>query len=152
MADDMDYEDLPVPAERARPRPTKSGKSRHRAPRAILAGRGTLDTVRHRDQRDAPVIVDPIGAPPDYLDDEEKKVWKEIVALAPAGVLTSVDQMVVEQLACLMRKARARHWDIPAPMNTRITSLLGLLGMTPADRSRVSAPRRSSAADSNPYE
>lgn len=124
--------------------------SRPRAPRALLKNRGTLKNISHRDQDTIEVIVeDPIGGPPDYFDDEEKKVWAEFVSLCPAGVLTSVDRVLLEQAACLLRKCRQKHWDVTAQTHQRMTMLLGLMGMTPADRSRVSV--RKKRVEANPY-
>jgi hypothetical protein len=130
----------------------KMRRGRHRTPTAVLKMRGTAKNIENRSKREGePENLDGLGEPPLYLSDEEKKVWFELINLIPPGVLASVDQVIVEQLSCLLYKMRLCHWDAPAGMHARMTVLLGLLGMTPADRSRVKVVKRGQQA-TNPYD
>lgn len=78
----------------------------------------------------------PLAAgPPDTLLESEKKVWLELVDHAPPGVLTWADPQVVELGAILMTAQRER--TITTPERGQLIKILGLLGMTPADRASV---------------
>ena len=115
---------------------------RPRKPTVLLERKGAFRKDPQRKRTD-PEVVGEIGSPPDYFTNDEKTVWNEIATTAPVGVLSSADRGAVE--------AAARYWakfrktpaeDLTAAMVQQLRSILGCLGMTPADRSKVSAPER----------
>ena len=59
--------------------------------------------------------------------------------IAPPGVLTHADRLVVELTAVLWARFRRAGEVMPLPEFTRLQSLLGELGLTPAARSKVKA-------------
>jgi hypothetical protein len=79
-----------------------------------------------------------IGDPPKDMVADEIAIWHEIIFINPPGVLTSSDLMVVEVLARLFAKFRRRE-NLNGPEWSRMCGSLSLLGMTPADRSRVTS-------------
>lgn len=83
-----------------------------------------------------------IGSPPPYFNAQEIVAWDEIVKGAPIGVLTSADRQIVEVLSRLIAGCRENFIDFPVQKLARIESMLGKLGMTPADRSKVSGKKQ----------
>ncbi|HZF97726.1 MAG TPA: hypothetical protein VEY92_05705 [Pseudoxanthomonas sp.] len=80
----------------------------------------------------------------------EKKCWKDILEAAPAGVLTNADRLYVEvaaELLAMKRQLGIQHMD--STKLNRLETMLGKLGLNPADRSRVS--RVSMIPESNPF-
>lgn len=108
----------------------------------------------------------PLGEPPSRLPIDVVPYWHEIASMVPSGVLTISDRWASEIIARLMQKsARGADDDVAclelaklaelSPVETRrllarerisgaelstLSSLLGRLGMTPADRTRLSIP------------
>ena len=80
-----------------------------------------------------------IGDPPECLEAFEQDTWKEIVGLSLPGVLTRHDRVTVEIVARLLAEFRVNPQRFTAAKLARLEALLGRLGMSPADRSRVSA-------------
>ncbi len=70
---------------------------------------GTFRADRHGQRRAAPKSDRGIGDPPACLGPDEAAAWREFVANAPAGVLTSGDRVALECLAVLIAKARRRR-------------------------------------------
>jgi hypothetical protein len=70
-------------------------------------------------------------------------VWDEIVDLLPAEVLQSTDRMAVELTSRLIARFRDLEDDkVTMAQVAQIRTALASLGMTPADRSRVSAKKK----------
>ncbi len=96
-----------------------------------------------------------VGSPPEYLEDDVKAVWHEIVSLACDGVLGDSDRLILELAATLMAEFRRGGRDEQGrPLFTdarlsRLQAALGQLGMTPADRSKVKVPQK--APPTNPF-
>jgi hypothetical protein len=66
-----------------------------------------------------------------------RKLWYELAKIVPQGVAEHSDRWTFEVLVCLMAKFRSG-----AALGGEVSQLLSLLakfGMTPSDRSRVSA-------------
>jgi hypothetical protein len=78
---------LPVPA--------------HRKPTELLALSGAFEKDPKRCRPVGPKSDRPIGDPPACLTPDEAACWREFVANAPAGVLTSGDRWALERLCCL---------------------------------------------------
>lgn len=119
-----------------------------RTPSAVLEARGAFDKdpARRRDDFEAGAF-DP--EPPKYFSVKQKAVWAEIVTVLPATVLQATDRMAVEVAARLIAHFRALpDADVTASQVAQIRTALAVLGMTPADRSRVSTKKQ---APSNPF-
>lgn len=112
-----------------------------RTPSAVLEARGAFDKdpARRREDFEA-AAFDP--APPDYFSDAQRAVWHEIVAALPPSALQATDRMAVELAARQVAYFRATpDPDVTAAQLAQIRTALAVLGMTPADRSRVSAKK-----------
>ena len=86
-----------------------------------------------------PKCDQPLQDPPAYLKAKEIKVWNELAALIVPGVLTAMDSFTFEIAVKLMYKFREDK--ITAGELGQLTKLLGCMGLTPADRSKVVASR-----------
>jgi phage terminase small subunit len=108
-----------------------------RKPTAILEASGAF--IKHPERRAArknePKPTGKLGAPPSFLSAEEKKIWKELEGIITPGVLGNSDRWAIE-IACNLM-AKRRDGSIKTQELSMLLSLLGRLGMTPADRSKV---------------
>lgn len=119
-----------------------------RTPSTVLEARGAFAHNPDRAREDFQSgDFDP--APPKYFDAKQKAVWHEIVGLLPPKVLQATDRMAVELTSRLVANFRAMD-DAAVTMAqvAQIRTALATLGMTPADRSRVSAVKTPAA---NPF-
>ena len=121
-------------------------------PSKIIALEGGRKNHPERENKNEPKPIEKIGNAPRHLTDEQKAIWNEIISQVPLGVITKMDRMILETVSVLMLKFRKASepltadmlsGDLAAPkMQGNELSMLmkGLqtLGMTPADRSRVS--------------
>jgi phage terminase small subunit len=119
-----------------------------RTPSTVLEARGAFDKDPGRRREDfAAAAFDP--APPKYFTVKQKAVWTEIVTALPASVLQATDRIAVELAARLVANFRAQpDSEVTSAQVAQIRTALAVLGMTPADRSRVSATKD---APSNPF-
>lgn len=110
---------------------------RPRTPLSIAEDTGALDhnPKRFADRVNVPQPEGPIGDPPEFFDDYQKAIWKEVVALPAKGVLTSADRLLVETTVYLV--AMQRIGDIKPVDRGHLRACLGSMGLTPADRTRV---------------
>jgi phage terminase small subunit len=115
---------------------------RPRTPTAILDARGALahDSKRYAHRTSEPQPTKPLGSAPAHLTKDQKKVWRELATTAPADVLTGCDRWVVESAVMLMSLIRSGNFTTATIAQLR--SCLASMGMTPADRSRVSAKKQ----------
>lgn len=105
---------------------------------AVLEARGAFQNhpARRKDREGEPKAKG-VGPAPDYLAEDERAVWDEVVSNCAAGVWQSGDRGMLETLVRLLAESR-RDWDkFPVRRLTIMVRLLGMAGMTPADRSRV---------------
>ena len=113
--------------------------ARPRTPTAELEARGGF--LKHPERKSAragePKPTGELGDPPEELNRDEKKVWREVAALIPPGVAKNSDRIAMELIACLLGKFRRNRASV-GEIN-QLLSLLAKMGMTPADRSRVVA-------------
>lgn len=111
-----------------------------RTPTALLAINGGLskNPSRYADRVNEPQSNGDVGDAPKELSKAKKALWAEIIDLVPDGVLAKSDRLIVELIVELMHDLRTGNSNV-ASINTLRMSLASL-GMTPADRSRVSAP------------
>ena len=110
-----------------------------RTPTALLEATGALshDKKRYASRKTEPKPTTQLGAAPKHLSTAQKKTWKELDAMAPDGVLTGCDRWIVETAVILM--AKIRTGDFNSTHIGHLRSCLASMGMTPSDRSRVSA-------------
>jgi phage terminase small subunit len=122
--------------------------SRPRTSTAILEARGSFvhNPGRKAARANEPRPTGELGRPPKHLADDEKKIWRELARIAPPGVLTNSDRWLVEMAVRLMtrvRKGTARTMEFG-----QLAQCLARMGLSPADRSRVSAVPQPTEEDS----
>jgi hypothetical protein len=116
-------------------------------PLAIAEATGALEHNRKRyeNRKSAPQPAGELGEPPNHFSDLERDLWSEIAGMTAPGVLTSADRLLVELTTELLR--RFRGWqratgEYVEPLKPvelgHLRACLGSMGLTPADRGRVS--------------
>lgn len=120
-----------------------------RKPTNVLELNGAFkhNPSRALDRQDEPEVVGDIGDPPEHLSPEAAACWREIVSLAHEGTLGAGDRLVMEHGAQLLAQLRLANWDVHPTLLLRYEAFLGKLGLTPADRSKVKAPKKKAAAN-----
>ncbi len=121
---------------------------RPRKPTKLLTIQGGLRATRHRDRVNEPVVIEPLGGPPEGWRIEAKLMWAELANYVPAGVATKADRLMFEVLLRLVAKMREGPEAMTPALAAQIRTACAVFGMTPADRSRVSAPR---LLEENPF-
>lgn len=121
--------------------------SRPRKPTAVLKLEGAFDKnpKRGKEREHEPEVTEPLGDPPEVLDEAVCARWMEIARMCPWA--TYADRIVVEELAKLW--AMSRRADYTPAHGKRLDWCLSRLGLTPSDRSKVKAPPKQ--AEKNPY-
>ena len=131
--------------------------ARNRTPAQILQLKGAYKKDPQRNRGPEPKAGTFKKTPPRHFNPEEKKVWRELIRDIADGVLQQSDRIILEQaclLLCVIRKSRSTLIPIygsngklinmrmacPVSAHQALTSCLSRLGMTPADRTRVSIP------------
>lgn len=116
--------------------------ARPRTPTNVLELRGSnkKHPERARERVNEPEATTEISGPPAYLDDAQREAYVELVAKSHAGVLCGSDSVIVESAAILLARMRTKTDEFTAGEFARLQAVLGSLGMTPADRSKVKAP------------
>lgn len=106
---------------------------------AILEMRGSYkhDPKRRLARLNEPKPLGDLGEPPAHLKKKAREVWYELKAEIPPGVATNADRFVFEVLVDLVQRQRAG--TLMAIERTQLLRCLAQMGLTPADRSRVSA-------------
>jgi hypothetical protein len=80
------------------------------------------------------------GGAPEFLRPDQRVTWMEIERLAPW--LAYCDRLAVEIAAVLLARFRLDPGSMAPALYTRLETILGRLGLTPSDRSRVTVPNR----------
>jgi hypothetical protein len=124
---------------------------RPRKPSNVLELKGAFkkDPSRGVARANEPVALKEIGDAPAHLSPEVAACWVEIVGLAHKGVLCEVDRLIVEHTAHMLAHLRVMDWRAHPSILIRFEACLGKLGMTPSDRSKVSAIKKDE--QKNPY-
>ena len=118
----------------------------NRKPTNVLELSGSFKHNPNRRRADPPPAGE-IGEAPDHLADDEKNLWKELVAQSPLGVLQASDRAALEIVCCLMAEFRNdRASFTPAKIGV-LQRALSSLGHTPVDRSRLGVSKQESSAD-----
>lgn len=112
-----------------------------RTPSAVLEARGAFAQNPDRKREDFESgEFDTVA--PEYFTAAQTVVWAELVRLLPPSVLQATDRMAVELVARLVARFRSiNDADVTMAQVAQIRTALATLGMTPADRSRVSAKK-----------
>ena len=76
--------------------------------------------------------------PPTHFAANIAACWREIVGFSHPGVLCRADRLIVEHAARILATLRAEQWRGKPALLNRFEVVLGKLGMSPADRSKVS--------------
>jgi hypothetical protein len=111
-----------------------------KTPTNVLELRGSFK--KHPERRAAranePEPTGIIGEPPEHMKPHEQAVWREIVGIVVPGVLANSDRLALEIASVLMAEFRILGTaGMTDGRLSRLSALLGQLGMTPADRARV---------------
>lgn len=81
--------------------------------------------------------------PPDYMNHEQRRCYRELVRGCHRDVLSSADGPWVEIVACLLCQYREAPTEMSGPKIGRLMAGLAQLGMTPSDRARAARiPRK----------
>ena len=124
--------------------------ARPRKPSNVLALNGSFkkhpDRARERGREPQP--AGDIGDPPDHLSEGARACWIELVAFCHEGVLCAADRLFLEYGARVLWQLRSSE-EIDPKLAIRFEVVCARLGMTPADRSKVSVQK--SVGEKDPY-
>lgn len=119
---------------------------RPQTPIDIAEATGALEhnKKRFKARKEAPQPQGELGESPNHFGDIDRDLWTEVAGMTAPGVLTSADRILVEITVGLLRRLRGikRHggeWVEPLkPVELgHLRACLGSMGLTPADRGRV---------------
>ncbi len=120
--------------------------ARPRKPTELLELNGAFRINPQRKRDIGPKSPHELGNPPQHLTEVEADIWDEAQHYAAAGVLTGGDRWLLARFCQL--EAKVRTGDISASDGVLHIRCLSLMGLTPADRSRIHADK---APEENPY-
>jgi hypothetical protein len=124
---------------------------RPRKPTEVLKFRGAFKehAARERKREHEPAPVGVVGEPPDHLPENVAAAWRDLVRDAHAGVLCEADREFMAYAATIVAATRelSRQGIVDVKLGVRFEAVIARLGMSPADRSRVSAAPGKPAAD-----
>lgn len=123
--------------------------ARPRKPTNVLELKGAFNhnPDRGRARENEPEPEAPISDAPGYFNEVQAEAYRELVRKAHRGVLCDADSVAVEAGAVLLARLRTSTEEFTAGEFGRLEAILGKLGMTPADRSKVSAPKKAKHGD-----
>lgn len=107
---------------------------RPRTPTSTLELQGAFKKNPNRTRVD-PESAGDIGEPPTYFNEAMREAWDEIIKIAPRGVLTAADRLLVEMTARL--QSEYRHGILSDQLLSRLMSCYGKLGLAPVDRAKL---------------
>ena len=120
-----------------------------RTPSAILEAKGAFAKNPNRKREDFQA-GEFNKEPPAYFHAGQIDVWNEIASLLPDGVLQATDRLTVELASRQIDAFRGMSdADVTMAQVAQIRTTLAKLGMTPADRSMVTAIKKPSGV--NPF-
>jgi hypothetical protein len=119
---------------------------RNRVPTAKLEALGTFvrNPKRRRERANEPEPTGPAGDPPEHLGADERAVWNELTLQCPWAM--NSDRLALE-VVCVLVAEHRRGGGLPGSKLAPLVGLLARLGLTPSDRSRVTAPPRDPSLD-----
>lgn len=109
-------------------------------PSALHEIKGSYDKNPQRRRKGEPKPKAGIGPAPAHLDEYEREAWDELVGMAMPGVLGDSDRWIAERCVRLMAESRRDPDNFSGAKNGHLIACLSRLGMTPADRTRLSVP------------
>ena len=115
--------------------------ARPRKPTNLHVVQGTYRKDRHGNRGSEPEIIEPLGGPPEGWPIAAKLLWAELSDLIPAGVAGKSDRLTFELLCRLVGTMRSGTEALTPALAAQIRTTCAVFGLSPADRSRVSAPR-----------
>ena len=120
--------------------------ARPRKPTAQLeiVGAFKKDPQRKRDAE--PQCNEPARMPHDRIDEPVKEAWDFLVSTAVPGVLTAMDSASL--LLCARCLSEVWDGEVNITDSQKVNVMLGKLGMTPSERSKVIVPKKK---EDNPY-
>lgn len=108
-----------------------------RKPTAVLEVSGAFKHDPRRRREREPDSGRGVGPAPDWLAEDAKVVWDEIVSDCAGGVWQSGDRGFLAPLAELLARFRRDPEGFGTKSMTLLVGMLARAGMTPADRSKV---------------
>ena len=113
-----------------------------RVPTEALEARGAFKSHadRKRKRANEPKPEKRLSDPPAYFDESQRASWAEIVDRVPW--LRDTDFLAVERLSLLTAELRSDPRGFSGAKHQTMGALEGKLGLSPADRSRVSVPQK----------
>lgn len=110
-----------------------------RKPTNVLALKGAFraNPSRAKERSNEPSPVGDIGPPPEYLSPAVAAAWTALVTHAHAGTLCASDREFMEYAAKIWAEIKASE-TVDPKLGIRFEACIAKLGMSPADRSRVS--------------
>lgn len=121
--------------------------ARPRKPTAVLELTGAFkkNPQRKKARSTEPVPTGEVGPPPPHFDAPLTAIWYEVIAIIPAGVLTGADRILVELTCSLIHSLRT--YTCEKGDKSLLKNCLASLGMTPAERSKISVPKQTEEQD-----
>jgi len=115
---------------------------RPRKPTKVLELSGAFDKnpKRKKDRVNEPQSIGPLGDPPAYFDFEQIDAWHEIINRSIPGLFGPADYFYVEMCADYL--ARYRAGTITIQERIHFSKLLGQLGFSPTERSKIQMPEK----------
>ena len=120
--------------------------ARPRKPTSQLKLVGAFEKDPQRKREHEPVCTDPAILPPNDLSEEAREAWDFLVATAVPGVLTAMDSASL--LLCARCLSEVWDGEVNITDSQKVNVMLGKLGMTPSERSKVIVPKKK---EDNPY-
>src|SRR5690242_12387258 len=111
--------------------------ARHRQAREVAELKGATKKDPQRYRNEPPKNSRSLGDPPPHMTQEAREVWYELVQNALPGVITASERFVFEILSNLIAEYRSDPVEFAATKYTAMIGLLGRLGLSPADRSKL---------------
>lgn len=124
-------------------------KMPHRKPTALLELRNSFANNPARKRDNEPIVTEPLGMPPDRLTEDQAMAWQEIANNCAPGVLMQADRHSLEMAAVLLAEFWANSVNMKGTHINLLERLLSKFGMTPSDRSKVTAS--GGAEKENPF-
>lgn len=115
--------------------------ARPKKPTALKVAAGTDKRNKQRNNPNEPAPTRGIGPAPKHLEDDQKKIWDELVGIMYAGVLGEADRIAFEIMVVLLHDFRSCYLDFSGAKLARLEGLLARFGMTPADRTKIVVPK-----------
>lgn len=121
--------------------------SRPRTPTQTLELQGAFKKNPQRTRVD-PASAGDIGEPPSYFNESQRYAWNEVVEIAPRGVLTAADRLLVEMTARL--QVEFRYGVMDAQEMGRLMACYAKLGLGPVDRAKLAVAPEKKKTGPNP--